>query len=185
MQDKYPPGRIDVFSDQLQSAETPPESAKNASSSTTPPADNRPKHHGSETRQTAQIWGRAPLATKAKILAMKETQGLSESEVVVNLVHKAQGRFIYSGVDPLRRVERRCGTVATKGGGTLGFSSGLSRCGCQVHRFPCRREHRARLLTEQAFRRRCPVRTGDEKIVNGSKALALAWQIAASKLMAA
>jgi hypothetical protein len=89
MQDKYPPGRIDAFSDQPQSAETPPESAKNASSSTTPPADNRPKHHGSETRQTAQIWGRAPLATKAKILAMKEAQGLSESEVVVNLVHKA------------------------------------------------------------------------------------------------
>ena len=78
-----------MFSDQPQSAETPPESAKNASSSTNPPADNRPKHHGSETRQTAQIWGRAPLATKAKILAMKQAQGLSESEVVVNLVHKA------------------------------------------------------------------------------------------------
>ena len=30
-----------------------------------------------------------PCATKAKILAMKEAQGLSESEVVVNLVHKA------------------------------------------------------------------------------------------------
>jgi hypothetical protein len=34
------------------------------------------------------IWGRAPLATKAKVLAMKEAQGLSESEVVVSLVHK-------------------------------------------------------------------------------------------------
>ena len=89
VQDKYPPRRIDVFSDQPQSAETPPESAKNTSSPTNPPADNRPKHHGSETRQTAQIWGRAPLATKAKILAMKKAQSLSESEVVVNLVHKA------------------------------------------------------------------------------------------------
>jgi hypothetical protein len=89
VQDKYPPGRIDVFSDQPQSAETPPESAKNTSSSTKPPADNRPKHHGSETRQTAQIWGRAPLSTKAKILAIKEAQGLTESEVVVSLVHKA------------------------------------------------------------------------------------------------
>ena len=29
------------------------------------------------------------MSTKAKILAMKEAQGLSESEVVVNLVHKA------------------------------------------------------------------------------------------------
>src|SRR5688500_3712402 len=88
-QDKYPPGRIDVFSDQPQSAETPPESAKNTSSPTNLPADNRPNHHSSETRQTAQIWGRAPLSTKAKILAMKKAQGLSESEVVVNLVHKA------------------------------------------------------------------------------------------------
>ena len=62
---------------------------KTAPPPTNPPADNRPKHHGSETRQTAQIWGRAPLSTKAKILAMKEAQGLTESEVVVNLVHKA------------------------------------------------------------------------------------------------
>jgi len=88
-QDKYPPGRIDVFSDQPQSAEAPPISAQSAPPPANPPADNRPTHHGSETRQTAQIWGRAPLATKAKILAMKEAQGLSESEVVVNLVHKA------------------------------------------------------------------------------------------------
>jgi hypothetical protein len=88
-QDKYPPGRIDVFSDQPQSAAVPPISAKAASPPANPPADNRPKHHGSETRQTVQIWGRAPLATKAKILAMKEAQGLSESEVVVNLVQKA------------------------------------------------------------------------------------------------
>jgi hypothetical protein len=89
MQDKYPPGRIDVFSDQPQSADVPPLSATSAPPPANPPADNRPKHHGSETRQTVQIWGRAPLATKAKILAMKEAQGLSESEVVVNLVHKA------------------------------------------------------------------------------------------------
>ena len=88
-QDKYPPGRIDVFSDQPQSADAPPISATSASPPTNPPADNRPKHHGSETRQTVQIWGRAPLATKAKILAMKEAQGLTESEVVVNLVQKA------------------------------------------------------------------------------------------------
>ena len=88
-QDKYPPGRIDVFSDQPQSAEAPIESAKTAPLPANPPADNRPTHHGSETRQTDMIWGRAPRATKAKILAMKEAQGLSESEVVVNLVHKA------------------------------------------------------------------------------------------------
>ena len=89
VQDKYPPGRIDVFSDQPQSAGAPPESAKNTASSTKPPADNRPKHHGSETRQTAQIWGRAPFTTKARVSAIAKAQGLTESKVVVNLVHKA------------------------------------------------------------------------------------------------
>jgi hypothetical protein len=89
MQDKYPPGRIDVASDQPQSAEILTESARRAEFPPNPPADNRPKHHGSETRQTAMIWGRAPFKTKAKILAMKKAQGLTESEVVVSLVHKA------------------------------------------------------------------------------------------------
>jgi hypothetical protein len=88
-QDKYPPGRIEVASDQPQSARTQQKSAKTAPPPPKPPADNRPKHHGSETRQTAQIWGRAPFPTKAKILAIANAQGLTESEVVVNLVHKA------------------------------------------------------------------------------------------------
>jgi hypothetical protein len=88
-QDKYPPGRIRVFSEQPQSAERQQISAKKTSPPTNPPADNRSKHHGSETRQTAMIWGRAPFATKAKILAMADAQGLSESKVVVNLVQKA------------------------------------------------------------------------------------------------
>src|SRR5688572_25330584 len=88
-QDKYPPGRIDVFSDQPQSAAAPPKSAKTALPPANPPADTRPKHHGSETRQTTMIWGRAPFATKVKILAMADVQGLSESKVVVDLVHKA------------------------------------------------------------------------------------------------
>ena len=78
-----------MFSDQPQSAEIPAVSARRAEFPPDPPADNRPKHHGSETRQTAQIWGRAPFPTKAKIQAMATAQGISESEVVVNLVHKA------------------------------------------------------------------------------------------------
>jgi hypothetical protein len=40
-------------------------------------------------RQTAQIAGRAPFPTKAKIQAIAKTHGLSESQVVVNLVQKA------------------------------------------------------------------------------------------------
>jgi hypothetical protein len=65
------------------------ESATTAPPSPNPPADNRPKHHGSETRQTAQIAGRAPFPTKAKIQAMAKAHGLSESQVVVSLVQKA------------------------------------------------------------------------------------------------
>ena len=88
-QDKYPPGRIDVFSDQPQSAAAPTKSAKTAPPPANPPADTRPKHHGSETRQTAQIAGRAPFPTKAKIASIAKAQGLTESEVVVSLVQKA------------------------------------------------------------------------------------------------
>jgi hypothetical protein len=88
MQDKYPPRRIDGASDQPQSAQVSSESASNGVFPPNPPADNRPKHHGSETRQTAQIAGRAPFPTKAKIQAIAKAQGLSESEMVVNYVHK-------------------------------------------------------------------------------------------------
>jgi hypothetical protein len=89
VQDKYPPGRIEGASGQPRSAAKPTQSAKTASLPPNPPADHRQKHHGSETRQTAQIWGRAPFTTKAKIQAMAKAHGLSESEVVVSLVHKA------------------------------------------------------------------------------------------------
>ena len=78
-----------MFSDQPQSAAAPPESASRIEFPSNPPADNRPKHHGSETRQTAQIAGRAPFPTKARILAIAKAEGLTESKVVVNLVHKA------------------------------------------------------------------------------------------------
>jgi hypothetical protein len=89
VQDKYPPGRIQRASVQPQSATTQQESATTAAQKPNPPADNRPKHHGSETRKTAQIAGRAPFATKAKIQALANANGLSESEVVVSLVQKA------------------------------------------------------------------------------------------------
>ena len=78
-----------MFSAQPQSANAPSATAGNAPPATNPPADNRPKHHGSETRQTAHISGRAPFPTKTKIQAIAKAQGLTESKVVVDLVHKA------------------------------------------------------------------------------------------------
>lgn len=78
-----------MFSAQPQSANAPSVTAGNAPPASKPPADNRPKHHGSETRQTAHISGRAPFPTKTKIQAIAKSQGLTESKVVVDLVHKA------------------------------------------------------------------------------------------------
>jgi hypothetical protein len=71
------------------------------------------------------------------------------------------------------------------GSATLGFSRWIQRCGRQLYRVQNRREHRARLLTEKALRCRCPVRPGEEKVVNGGEARPLARQIESSKLMAA
>jgi hypothetical protein len=50
------------------------------------------------------------------------------------------------------------------GSATLCFSGRTRRRGGQLYRFQNRREHRARLLTEKALRRRRPVRPGEEKI---------------------
>jgi hypothetical protein len=54
-----------------------------------PSVEDRPKHHGSESRQTAVISARAPFDIKARITAMAQAQGLSESAVVMALVKKA------------------------------------------------------------------------------------------------
>jgi hypothetical protein len=74
-QDKRPPGRSGVILSQPQTANTR--------------AENRPKHHGSEKRKTATLSGRAPLDIKARVAAMAQAQGLSESAIVVALIKKA------------------------------------------------------------------------------------------------
>jgi hypothetical protein len=74
-QDKYPPGRIKVVSDEPLTATTP--------------ADNRPNHHGSETRQTQQIAGRVPPPIKSEIVRLAKLKGWTESKTVATLVEQA------------------------------------------------------------------------------------------------
>ena len=57
-------------------------------------ADDRPKHHGSETRQTDLIWGRVPFHIKAEVLRMGKQHGWTESYTVRTLVEQAIARNI-------------------------------------------------------------------------------------------
>jgi hypothetical protein len=96
MQDKYPPGRITAGSSQPATATvvadlTPRVSTKQARSQnqTSPHADNRPKHHGSETRRTLQIAGRVSPAVKSEIVRLAKLKGWTESRTVAGLVEAA------------------------------------------------------------------------------------------------
>src|SRR4029453_3943176 len=71
------------------------------------------------------------------------------------------------------------------GSATLCFSSWTQRRRRQLHRFQYCCEQRARPLTEKALRCRRPVRPGEEQVVHGGEARALARQIEASPLLAA
>jgi hypothetical protein len=82
MQDKKPPGRFGVGSSEPQTAVTDPKTAED-------PSQNRPTHHGSETRQTAYIAARVPFPIKTEILRRAEVIGKTESYIVNELVQKA------------------------------------------------------------------------------------------------
>src|SRR5512132_2300369 len=85
MQDKYPPGRITagmiqpptatVVADLNPRVNTNPHRSQNAPASA---ANIRPKHHGSETRQTLQIAGRVSPAIKSEVAS--PTQRLDRVE---------------------------------------------------------------------------------------------------------
>ena len=68
---------------------------------------------------------------------------------------------------------------------TLGSPRWTERSRWQFHRFQNRGKQRPGLLTEKSLGRRRSVRPGEEKVVDGGEALALARQIEPSKLMVA
>jgi hypothetical protein len=52
-------------------------------------ADNRPKHHGSETRQTLQVSGRVSPAIKSEVIRLAKLKGVTESKIVAILLEQA------------------------------------------------------------------------------------------------
>jgi hypothetical protein len=81
-QDKKPPGRFEVGVSEPLTAAADPETAKNLQ-------QNRQTHHGSETRQTANIAGRVPFHIKSEILRIGAMHGWKESYTVRTLVEQA------------------------------------------------------------------------------------------------
>jgi len=75
LQDKYPPRRIKAASEEPATASTP--------------ADNRPRHHGSEKRQTQQISGRVLPHIKSEVVRVAKLKGWTESKTVASLVEQA------------------------------------------------------------------------------------------------
>src|SRR5688500_16729146 len=88
-QDKKPPGRFDTALSEPPTATFKPPTATEQLQGTPPMADNRPKHHGSETRQTAQITGRVPFHVKTEVLRIADLHDWTESYTVSTLVQKA------------------------------------------------------------------------------------------------
>jgi hypothetical protein len=96
MQDKYPLTRITAGSRQPATAtlvaDLTPRVDTNSSRTQNPngqPADNRPQHHGSETRQTLQIAGRVKPAVKSEVTRLAKLKGWTESKTVADLVEQA------------------------------------------------------------------------------------------------
>jgi hypothetical protein len=93
MQDKYPPGRITAGAGQPLAAN---QDGRNRPPSTNVPrsenghsAENRQKHHGSETRQTQQIASRVPPHIKSEVVRVAKRKGWTESKAVGFLVEQA------------------------------------------------------------------------------------------------
>jgi hypothetical protein len=94
MQDKYPPVRINAASKEAATAEEPAYIRRSTNPPRTqiyskPPADNRPKHHGSESRQTQQVSGRVKPHIKAEVVRVAKLKGWTESKTVADLVEQA------------------------------------------------------------------------------------------------
>jgi short subunit dehydrogenase-like uncharacterized protein len=96
MQDKYPPGRISAGLNQPATATLVADLNPRVNKNTTRSqniypfrADDRPKHHGSEKRQTVQIAGRVSHAVKSEVVRLAKLKGWTESKTVATLVEQA------------------------------------------------------------------------------------------------
>jgi hypothetical protein len=81
-QDKKPPGRFGLGLTEPQTAGDDPKTAEI-------PLQNRPTHHGSESRQTAYIASRVPVPVKTEIIRRASLIHRTESFIVSILVQQA------------------------------------------------------------------------------------------------
>ena len=95
MQDKYPPGRVTAGAGEPATAVPQADILLSNNFSRAQnhyervfQADNRPKHHGSETRQTRQIAGRVVPHIKAEVVRVAKLKGWTESKTVAMLVEQ-------------------------------------------------------------------------------------------------
>jgi hypothetical protein len=96
MQDKYPPGRISAASEEPATATVVADLNPRVSKNTTRsqnlnpfPADDRPKHHGSEKRQTVQVAGRVSPGLKTEVVRLAKLRGVTESKMLASLLEQA------------------------------------------------------------------------------------------------
>lgn len=96
MQDKYPPGRITARPKQPATAAVVADlnpcvnkKQDRSQNPNTQPADNRRKHHGSETRQTQQISSRVSPSIKSEVARLSRLKGVTESKTVASLLEQA------------------------------------------------------------------------------------------------
>jgi hypothetical protein len=93
-QDNKPPRRLTAASAQPVTAESQAVNDTIAPITVIPTADNRPTHHGSETRQLELIAGRVPPHIKSEVNRLAELRGETESKTVRHLVEQALARTI-------------------------------------------------------------------------------------------
>jgi hypothetical protein len=94
VQDNQPPRRLTAASAEPVTAESQAVTVTRDPITVIPPADNRPKHHGSETRQLELIAGRVPSHIKSEVNRLAELRGETESKTVRHLVEQALARTI-------------------------------------------------------------------------------------------
>jgi hypothetical protein len=94
VQDNKPPRRLTAASVQPVTAEPQAVTTTIDPVTVIPSADNRPTHHGSETRQLELIAGRVPPHIKSEVNRLAKLKGETESKTVRDLVEQALARTI-------------------------------------------------------------------------------------------
>ena len=94
VQDNKPPRRFTAASSEPVAATTQAVTATIQPVTVIPSADNRSKHHGSETRQLELIAGRVPPHIKSEVHRLAELRGETESKTVRYLVEQGLARTI-------------------------------------------------------------------------------------------